>query len=41
MTDLHRLSATEASRLIAKGEISSVDLVKACLDRIRSREPAV
>jgi Asp-tRNA(Asn)/Glu-tRNA(Gln) amidotransferase A subunit family amidase len=41
VTDLHRLSATEASRLIAKGEISSVDLVKACLDRIRSREPAV
>jgi Asp-tRNA(Asn)/Glu-tRNA(Gln) amidotransferase A subunit family amidase len=41
MTDLHRLTATEASKLIAQRQISSEDLVKACLLRIREREPAV
>ncbi len=41
MTDLHRLTATEASKLIAKREISSEDLVKACLDRIHARESTV
>jgi Asp-tRNA(Asn)/Glu-tRNA(Gln) amidotransferase A subunit family amidase len=41
MTDLFRLTASEASRLIAKREISSEELVKSCLGRIRGREPAV
>lgn len=41
MTDLHRLTATEASALIAKREISSEELVRACIARIREREPVV
>ena len=39
--DLYRLTATEASKLIAKREISSEELVKSCLARIREREPTV
>ncbi len=41
MPDLYRLTATEASKLIAKREISSEELVKSCLVRIREREPTV
>jgi Asp-tRNA(Asn)/Glu-tRNA(Gln) amidotransferase A subunit family amidase len=35
LTDLHLLTATEAARLIRDGVISSVELVEACLARIR------
>jgi Asp-tRNA(Asn)/Glu-tRNA(Gln) amidotransferase A subunit family amidase len=35
------LSATEASRLIAARELSSEELVSACLERIAEREPVV
>ena len=36
-----QLSATEAARLIAGGEMSSEDLMRACLQRIEDREPDV
>jgi Asp-tRNA(Asn)/Glu-tRNA(Gln) amidotransferase A subunit family amidase len=39
MTDAWRLSATEAARLLAARELSSAELVTACLDRIEAREP--
>ena len=35
------LSAVDAARMIAAGEITSVDLVMACLERISEREPEV
>jgi Asp-tRNA(Asn)/Glu-tRNA(Gln) amidotransferase A subunit family amidase len=35
------LTATQAAAMIASGEISSVDLVTACLARIEEREPEV
>ena len=35
-TDLHYLPITEASRLIRRGELSPVDLVNACLERIEA-----
>ena len=38
MLDLHRLTATEAAARIAAGEISSVELVRSCLERIHARE---
>jgi Asp-tRNA(Asn)/Glu-tRNA(Gln) amidotransferase A subunit family amidase len=38
---LHRLTATEAAALLAKGEISSEALVRACLERIDEREADV
>ena len=38
---LNLLSATEAAGKIRSGEISSEELVQACLDRIEKREPAV
>lgn len=41
MTALHELTATEAGAMIAKGEISSEELVRACLDRIAVRDDAV
>ena len=41
MTDLNKLSATEAADRIAKGELTSEALVSACLDRIREREDTV
>ena len=41
LTNLHRLSATEAARLIRDGVISSVELVEACLARIRDVDPDV
>jgi len=41
MDELHRLTATEASALIARREISSEELVRACIARIQAREPVV
>jgi aspartyl-tRNA(Asn)/glutamyl-tRNA(Gln) amidotransferase subunit A len=41
MTDLHWLTIDDASRLLAKGEISSVELTRATLERIAETEPSV
>jgi len=41
LTNLHWLSATDAARLIRDGVISSVELVEACLARIRDVDPDV
>jgi Asp-tRNA(Asn)/Glu-tRNA(Gln) amidotransferase A subunit family amidase len=41
VTELHRLTAIEASRSIARREITSEELVRACLERIRARESSV
>lgn len=41
MRELEKLTAVEAVRLIAAGEITSVALVEACLARIAEREPHV
>ena len=39
--ELEKLTATEAAELIAARKISSEELTRACLARIRAREPAV
>jgi len=36
---LHQLDAWQAAALLARRELSAVDLVRACLDRIAEREP--
>ena len=41
MSDLAALTATAAADRIAAGEISSVELVRACLDRIAEQEPTI
>ncbi|MGE0630480.1 MAG: amidase [Hyphomicrobiaceae bacterium] len=41
MTTLTGLTACEAAKKIRNGEITSVQLVKACLERIASREPVI
>jgi Asp-tRNA(Asn)/Glu-tRNA(Gln) amidotransferase A subunit family amidase len=41
MSELFRLSASEAARRIAQGRLTSRALVEACLERIASRETAV
>ncbi len=41
MTDLHRLTATEAARRIASGQFGATALLESCLDRIAQRGPAV
>jgi Asp-tRNA(Asn)/Glu-tRNA(Gln) amidotransferase A subunit family amidase len=41
MSKLNRLSATEAVAKIARGEISSESLMRACLDRIEQRDGQV
>jgi len=41
VTELNRLSATEAARRIAAGTLTSEQLVRACLDRIAARESEV
>ncbi len=41
MSELTRLTATEAAQAIRTGSIRSVELVQACLDRISAREPEV
>jgi Asp-tRNA(Asn)/Glu-tRNA(Gln) amidotransferase A subunit family amidase len=38
---LHELSAAEASRRLARREISSEELVRACLERSRERDPDI
>lgn len=40
-SQLHRLSATESARAIARGQISAEQIVQACLERVREVEPAV
>jgi Asp-tRNA(Asn)/Glu-tRNA(Gln) amidotransferase A subunit family amidase len=40
-TPLHQLPAWQAAALLARRELSAVDLVRACLDRIAKREPEV
>ena len=39
--ELNELSAVEAAGKIRSGEISSEELVRACLDRIEEREPVI
>jgi Asp-tRNA(Asn)/Glu-tRNA(Gln) amidotransferase A subunit family amidase len=41
VTDLTKLTATEASHLMARGELTSEALTKACIARINAREPEV
>lgn len=41
MTDLTKLTATEASKLMAAGDLTSEALTKACIARIEAREPEV
>jgi Asp-tRNA(Asn)/Glu-tRNA(Gln) amidotransferase A subunit family amidase len=41
MTDLCRMTATAASRLIRAGRLSATELMAACLDRISRRESTV
>ncbi len=41
MTELNHLTATEAAQRIAAGEITSEELVRACLARIRERDGEV
>lgn len=41
MSPCHQLTATEARRQIAAGELTSEQLVRACLDHIAAREAAV
>ena len=41
MTDLTKLTATEASKLMATGDLTSEALTKACIARIEAREPEV
>jgi Asp-tRNA(Asn)/Glu-tRNA(Gln) amidotransferase A subunit family amidase len=38
---LHQLHAWQAAALLARRELTAVDLVRACLDRIADREPGV
>ena len=40
-TPLHRLQAWQAAELLARRELTAVDLVRACLERIAEREPQV
>src|SRR3990167_8585556 len=37
MSDLNKLSITEASKKLAAGEITAVDLLRACLEEIKKR----
>ena len=41
LTNLHLVSASEAARLIRDGAISSVELVEACLARVRDVDERV
>lgn len=39
--ELHKLTATDARIALAEGKLRSVDLVRACLDRIEAREAEI
>ena len=41
MSNLHELGAADAARLLARRELSAVDLLRAYLDQIALREPEV
>src|SRR3989344_4583125 len=41
MSDLNKLSITEASKKLAAGEITSVQLAEACLAEIEKRNPSL
>ncbi|HEX4817074.1 MAG TPA: amidase [Nonomuraea sp.] len=41
MSELHYLSATELAHLIRSGQVSSVEVVQACLDRVDEVNPRV
>ncbi|MFI7704857.1 amidase [Nonomuraea sp. NPDC049480] len=41
MSELHYLSATELAHLIRTGQVSSVEVVQACLDRVEEVNPRV
>jgi len=41
MTELYRLSASEAAQRLAAGKLAAVDLVRSCLERIAEREGTV
>jgi Asp-tRNA(Asn)/Glu-tRNA(Gln) amidotransferase A subunit family amidase len=41
MTDLHTLTATQATRLIRAGTLNPIDLTESCLARIAEREPQI
>ena len=41
MPEPHQLTAAEAARRIARGELKSETLVRSCLDRVSAREPEV
>lgn len=41
MTDLHRLTAADIARQVRAGELTAVDVVRSCIERINAREPIV
>src|SRR5882672_12125243 len=41
LTGLHRLSATEMARMVREGAVTSVEVVQACLARVREVDGAV
>ena len=41
MNDLSELNASEARRLIGRGEISPVELLEACISRIEAINPQI
>src|SRR5258705_8410804 len=41
LTGLHRLSGTEMARMVREGAVTSVEVVQACLARVREVDGAV
>ncbi len=41
MPDLHRLTAADIARQVRAGELTAVDVVRSCIERIDAREPIV
>jgi len=41
MTELNELTASEAARILASGEASAEDMMRACLDRVAARDDTV